>query len=369
MPIQNIYEQIQNEDIKFIHLDKSDYHIPIYNPTNHYLDLTSSHYYQGLLILRHYIKLISDYYFSRIVDAKNIDLFMLTPSISSPMGPGSDSEAVIIKFGNLETFLVDSSQFGFEPLLMNGLERLYCYLPSMRGENPDIRHLNQFYHCEAEILGTLDDIIWVVEKYIKTLCEAIQNFENLLHKISNDSTKTMKILSSIVEIHEFPKLTFTQAVNLLEQSGNKNLVNYTDFGRDITAIGETKLARILNIKTPFWITHFDRDRVPFYQKPMGDCVLNADLIFPPLLNNSFGGEIVGAGQRQNNVSEMYNSLARQNLSHSPYEWYINLRRQPNYKITSGFGMGIERFITWILARSDIKEAIIYPRLKNVKTIP
>ena len=71
------------------------------------------------------------------------------------MGPGSDSEVIPIKFGKYNSFLVDSSQFGFEPLLLNKLDKVYCYLPSMRGENPDKRHLNQFFHCEAEIKGTL----------------------------------------------------------------------------------------------------------------------------------------------------------------------------------------------------------------------
>ena len=68
--------------------------------------------------LRDIIKLTTDFYFKDIVEAKNIDLFMLTTSVSSPMGHGSDSEAIAIKFGNLETNLVDSSQFGFEPLLL-----------------------------------------------------------------------------------------------------------------------------------------------------------------------------------------------------------------------------------------------------------
>lgn len=75
---------------------------------------------------------------------------MLTPSVSSPTGPISDSEVIKIKFGKYDSYLVDSSQFGFEPLLLNRLDRVYCYLPSMRGENPDKRHLNQFFHCEPK---------------------------------------------------------------------------------------------------------------------------------------------------------------------------------------------------------------------------
>lgn len=62
-------------------------------------------------------------------------------------------------------------------------------------------------------------------------------------------------------------------------------------------------------------------------------------------------------------------LRRQNISPKNYSWYIGLRTMPNYKTTSGFGLGIERFIAWVLGLNDIKYATIYPRLKNIKITP
>jgi asparaginyl-tRNA synthetase len=82
-----------------------------------------------------------------------MDLFLMTSSVSSPSGPGSDSESIALTFGGHNTYLTDSSQFGFEPVLIGGIPRAYCYLASMRGEDPDKRHLNQFYHCEYEAQG------------------------------------------------------------------------------------------------------------------------------------------------------------------------------------------------------------------------
>jgi asparaginyl-tRNA synthetase len=94
------------------------------------------------------------------------------------------------------------------------------------------------------------------------------------------------------------------------------------------------------------------------------------LLFPPIIKDAFGGEVVGSGQRQDNVEEMHESLKRQkNISSRSYAWYIDLRRQPNYTITSGFGLGVERFIAWALAKDDIKKVIPYPRLKNTVTFP
>jgi len=87
------------------------------------------------------------------------------------------------------------------------------------------------------------------------------------------------------------------------------------------------------------------------------------------LENSFGGEIVGAGQRQDSSLEMMESLKRQGLVIDSYQWYADLRDQHGYQTTSGFGLGVERFLTWILAKDDIKNVIFYPRLKNIHTTP
>ncbi|BAY87850.1 asparaginyl-tRNA synthetase (plasmid) [Calothrix parasitica NIES-267] len=360
-----------NTDNQKITEDK-DFNFPEYKPTEHYLELTKAKYYKALLILRHYIKVVSDYYFGVELSAKNIDLFMLTPSISSPMGSGSDSEPIPIQFGKLDTFLTDSSQFGFEPLLMNGLDKVYCYLPSMRGEDSDKRHLNQFFHCEAEIIGTLEELLPIVENYIKKLAATLLEMPDIISKISKNPNRSLLVLKQLSESRSFSRLSFDEAVKLLVDNGYSNMINFTPTGRDISAQGEVKLMELLKTDLPVWITNYDRDRVPFYQKPSAaysDKVINADLIFPSLIKNSFGGEIVGAGQRQDKVEEMYQSLERQEVGSESYEWYINLRRLEDYQTTSGFGIGIERFITWALCRDDIKEAIVYPRLKDVKTLP
>lgn len=364
--------QIGDDDLEFKGGDPKSFILPEYNSKTHYLELTRSDYFQALITLRHYIKTISDYYFGVEQKAKNIDLFMLTLSISSPMGPGSDSEAIPIKFGKYNSNLVDSSQFGFEPLLLNGIDKVYCYLPSMRGENPDKRHLNQFFHCEAEIKGSVEQLTPIIEGYVKVLSEVLLLMPNILEKISLDYKETLSGLNEILESKEFPEITFNEAIDALVESGNKNLINFTELGHDISSDGEIKLAEIFNFKTPFWVRNYDRDRVSFYQKPDpkdSDKVINADLIFPPIVKDSFGGEIVGCGQRQDNAQEMIDSLSRQGIESEPYEWYIDLRNLPNYETMSGFGLGIERFIIWSLCRDDIKDAIPYPRLKNIKTFP
>jgi len=253
--------------------------MPVYTPSIYYKDIASSNYFYALLTLRHYIKFTSDYYFGLKLGAKNVDLFMMTPSVSSPMGPGSDSEPIKIRFGKLETFLVDSSQFGFEPILLNNFDKVYCYLPSMRGEDPDNRHLNQFFHCEAEIKGALTDIIPIIEGYIKSLCKTVLLLNNIVDRISTNGEITKKNKKKIVSLKSF----------VLIKNGKKKYINFTRHGRDITSKGEIELMRILQLDTPIWIKYFDRDRVPFYQKPdlkNKDKTINADLLFPPLIEGA-----------------------------------------------------------------------------------
>ena len=360
-------------DDKYFKNQRVNYEMPIYHPKNHYKHLSISPYYHALIVLRHYIKISSDYFFGVEENAKNIDLFMFTPSVSSPIGPGSDSEPIPFKFGKLDTFLVDSSQFGFEPLLLNGVDKVYCYLPSMRGEDCDHRHLNQFYHCEMEMRGELQSLISIIERYVKILAETILLMKYIVLQISQNYHKSIYYLENIITANKFPVVNFDNAVDLLVKNKKEYLVNFTDHGNDIFGKGENELMKILKIKTPVWIKNFDRDRSPFYQKPdpkNPNKTINADLLFPPILNGAFGGEIVGAGQRQDDPDEMYESLKRQgNISSKPYEWYIDLRRQKNYKSTSGFGLGIERFIAWSLGKKNIRDVIIYPRLKNIETYP
>lgn len=366
---EKILENAKSDTSRFVKMTgQSNLRPPLYNAESYVEDVVKDKYFSALTIVRHYVKLTSDAYWSE-VGAFNIDLFMLTPSASSPMGPGSDSEVVSIQFGEYNTNLTDSSQFGFEPLMFH-LDKAYCYLPSMRGENPDARHLNQFFHCEAEMVGTLDELLPLVEEYVQALVKTCLELTPIIELMSVDFSKTKRALENIINAKDFNKKTFGEAYSWLQN--NPSFYSVSNFGRNITNSGEVALVQEMGDGLPMWLSNYDRDTVPFYQKPNPkdtDSVINADLLFAPIIEGGFGGEIVGSGQRQDNPEEIAESLERQGIGAEPYEWYINLRRQPNYKITSGFGLGIERFIAWALGYPDIKDVIHYPRLKNVKTLP
>ncbi len=345
---------------------------PELDPTQYYKQIVTHPYFRALIYLRHEIRAISDAYFSNQVGAKNVDLFLMTNSISSPFGPGSDSEPIPITFGGLNSYLVDSSQFGFEPILVSGIPKAYCYLASMRGEDPDKRHLNQFYHCEYEAQENFEEARDVAEQYVRTLMRLIKLMPNAIERMAISPEKTKEVIEKSLSVKKFPEITFDEAINLLSENGGPGLFRTSKHGGDITPLGEQALLNILNLKTPLWVKYYPRNRVPFYQKPIKNNdtrVLNADLLCPSVIENGFGGEILGMGQRQNKIDEIYESVRRQNMNIKPYEWYVDLRRMPKYKTTSGFGLGIERFISWVLGLDSIHKAIVYPRMKKIKMNP
>lgn len=345
---------------------------PELNTEKYYLDVAQNPYFKYISIFRHYVHLMSDAYFADKIGARHIDLFLMTSSVSSPMGPGSDSVPIDLNFGGYHTYLTDSSQFGFEPILIGGIPRAYCYLPSMRGEDPDKRHLNQFYHCEYEAQDSFEVVQGVAEGYVRALSSLVCAMPNLVRILSQDSDATLAAAQAIVSEGAFRKIAFSEAEKLLREHGYSDDIKVNEHGNDITSAGETHLLQILGGNTPVWLTELYRDRVPFYQKPLSnnsDLTYTGDLLAPPLIENGFGGEVVGMGARQDLPDEMYASLKRQGVSSAPYEWYIDIRRLPNYKQTAGFGLGIERYISWMLGYDSIYKAILYPRMKGGKMNP
>ncbi len=340
-----------------------------YNPDNHIKDLTKDSFYRNLILLRNLVSLSCDAYFQKLNSPK-VDLFLITQGVSSPTGKGSDSVPIPFEFGSKHAYLVDSAQFGMEPLVQKSFDMVYCYLPSFRGEDPDDRHLNQFFHCEAELRGKLEDAMNIAEGLVKSICgKVLESYDkNVFSFKKNNFGEIKKGLN-----RKFKIVTFDEAEDILTKKGFGKLIEQHDFGRVLTREGEIKLAEILSKdNTPFWVIKYDRDTVAFYQKPDPDNinkVLNADLIFPSI-NGGFGGEILGCGQRQDNKNELITSMKRQNVrNNGNYDWYLDLRLNSGYKSTAGFGMGIERLIAWMLGLPSIVDCILYPVLKDhVNTI-
>lgn len=265
-----------------------------------------------------------------------------TGTISSPMGLGSDSIPVKISIDGHETYLADSMQFLLEYGCRIFKKGCWYIMPTFRGEEVDSRHLKQFFHSEAEIPGNLEDIINLAENYIKYLVTKIQNLLGERRHLS-------RILG-----HEIPKITFDEAAKIISD----DKIEHHETWRNLTREGEKDLIQYFG--GPVWITHYDKDAVPFYQFSKNGKASNADLLMGI-------GETVGCGERWKNADEVLNALRYHEIDEFKYQWYIEMKKSFPLK-TSGFGMGIERFLLFILEKNDIRDIQVFRRFNDGKDI-
>lgn len=286
-----------------------------------------------------------------------------TGSISSPMGRGSDSLPVKVNLEGIDTYLADSMQFLLEYGCRLNEKGVYYVMPSFRGEKADERHLCQFYHSEAEIPGNLEDVINLVEEYVKYLSKKIlENFKEELEKAIGDVSHIEKIANYK---GNFPRITFNQAEQALKEKFGDNLndyIEYNDGWRNITRKAEQELIKIYD--GIVWIINYDILAVPFYQKfdnDLAGTTKNADLLFGI-------GETVGCGERHQNDMDLLKSMKLHEVDKEEYEWYIKLKEKYPLQ-TAGFGMGIERYLMWVLKASDIRNMQICLRFNGKNILP
>ena len=328
----------------------------------------------------HYIKALDTDWYRMLVKLQNllsvetmkkkkkkgidaIHLPVTTGSISSPMGRGSDSSPVKINLQGVDTYLADSMQFLLEYGCRLVDKGAYYIMPSFRGEKADERHLCQFYHSEAEIKGDLNDVITLIEQYIKHLSKQI------IKKLGSDLKDMIGDISHIEKIANykghFPRLTFDEAEEELKKHHQKDIkkyIEYNDGWRNITRLGEQEIMKYHD--GIVWITNYDILAVPFYQKYDSKLVgttKNADLLMGI-------GETVGCGERHSNYDEIKDSLKQHEVSEKEYKWYVTMKKEKPLN-TAGFGMGTERFFMWVLKCDDIRNMQICPRFNGKNIIP
>ncbi|NUP41194.1 MAG: asparaginase [Streptomyces sp.] len=274
-------------------------------------------------------------------------------SVSSPMGLGSDSLPVRIDLLGEEVYLADSMQFQLEFMLRHGLDGAYYVMPSFRGEEADETHLNQFFHSEAEIRGGLDEVMELVEKYLFSMTERLlgQPVGAEIEKVAGG----LDHLRSFVGKSSLPRVTFAESVKLLGSDC------FDTRGADIPVITRKgELALIERFGGAVWLTHPPHLSVPFYQRldaqGRAEC---ADLLLGV-------GEVVGCGARHLNGDEVVQALRLHEIEPAEYSWYVEMK-ETHPLATAGFGLGIERYVLWLLNHRDIRDLHVMPRIKGLPT--
>ncbi|PCH53986.1 MAG: asparaginase [Flavobacteriaceae bacterium] len=316
------------------------------DPISGWKRVLSHPWYRHLTTIRHHQYLTTIRHFEK--DGFTLLLPpMSTGSISSPMGYGSDSMPVQVELQGARTYLADSQQFALEFGCRIHPQGVFYAMPCFRGEPTDSTHLPEFYHAECEIPGELPDAMNRAAALVHEVTAAVlETCPEELHALAG----ALNHAEALVECkRDFPRMRMDEA--LRDLGTDEALVQLHPAGFAVpTSAGEQELTRRHGGPSrALWLTHFHRLAVPFYQarEPGSDCAMNADLLLG-------GVEVVGAGQRHADADSLRAALEYRRNPVEPYAWYLELRDEYPLQ-TSGFGMGLERYLMWLLQHDDIRD--------------
>lgn len=259
-------------------------------------------------------------------------------------------------FFGKQTSLTVSGQLEGELGAM-ALGEIYTFGPTFRAENSNTpRHLAEFWMIEPEMaFYEIEDNMVLAEDFIKYLVRyALENCMDDL-KFLNDMFDNELIgrLESVVKT-EFVRLTYTEGIKILEQSGAK-FEFPVSWGVDLQSEHERYLVE-KHFKRPVIMTDYPKDIKAFYMKQNDDgkTVRGMDVLFPKI------GEIIGGSEREASLEKLEARINELGMSHSTLEWYLDTRRFGSAP-HSGFGLGFERLLLFVTGMSNIRDVIPFPR--------
>ncbi len=252
-------------------------------------------------------------------------------------------------FGKKDVFLAQTWQLYAEPAIF-ALEKIYTISPSFRAEpSKTSRHLTEYWHAEMELAwSTFKDIQDYGEKLIKHVIKRVLE-KNLpdLEVLGRDVKKLEPSLKK-----PFVRMTYTEALKILKDKCKVDI----EWGKDLRTIEEDNLSKLHD--TFIICTHYPKAVKAFYmiEEPKDPrTVQGCDFIAPEGY-----GEIIGGSQREHDIEKIKQRLLEQGEDLKAYEFYLDTRRYGSVP-HGGFGMGVERLVSWICGLDNIKDAIAFPR--------
>lgn len=230
--------------------------------------------------------------------------------------------------------------------------KVFTFGPTFRAEKSKTRrHLTEFWMVEPEMaFATQEESLEVQEQYVAYLVQSVlDNCDYALDVLERDK----ELLKKYTQL-PFPRISYDEAIDLLQKNDFD-----VEWGVDFGSPEETFIAN--QYEQPVFILNYPKDIKPFYMPlhpDRDDVVLCADLIAPEGY-----GEVIGGSQRESDFDTLKENIINFGLDAEDYDWYLDLRRYGSVT-TSGFGLGLERAVTWITGTKHIRESIPFPRLLN-----
>ena len=254
------------------------------------------------------------------------------------------------------TNLTVSGQLNGETFAM-AFRNIYTFGPTFRAENSNTtRHAAEFWMIEPEMaFADLDDLLRLEEDMLKYIIsyvlehapEEMAFFNQFLDKGLLDR------LNNVLN-NDFGRITYTEAVELLQQHNDK-FEYKVEWGCDLQTEHERYLTEVI-FKKPVFVTDYPKDIKAFYMKlnPDGKTVAAVDCLVPGV------GEITGGSQREDNYEVLKSRIEELGMNPEDYGFYMDLRKYGSCR-HAGFGLGFERCVMYLTGIGNIRDAIPFPR--------
>jgi asparaginyl-tRNA synthetase len=271
----------------------------------------------------------------------------VTPPIITGVAPEDSTTLFQVKYFDRIAYLSQSAQFYLESLIYS-LEKVWSLTPSFRAEKSRTpRHLAEYWHLEMEAAWLENEDNMKVQEQLITamLHNAATECPDELRLMKRDPAALMKIQAP------FDRMQYGEAMEYLQKKGHD-----ISWGSDLGAVEERTLT--IDREIPVFIVNYPKELKPFYMKENPDdtkTYKNSDLLAPEGY-----GEIVGGSERETNYELLLERLREKGESLDNYKWYLDLRKYGSVP-HSGFGLGMERIVTWVCKMDHIRDSTPYPR--------
>lgn len=297
----------------------------------------------AILRIRHeVVKAVRDYF-----DSNGFTLCD-TPIFTPAACEGTTTLFEVDYFEDEKVYLTQSGQLYNEATAM-AMGKVYTFGPTFRAEKSKTRrHLTEFWMVEPEMAyATLDDVKRVAEEMLCfVVARVLENKRAELAVLERDVTKLESVKPP------FPRISYDEAVKTLQAKGSN-----IQWGGDFGGTDETLLSE--GYDRPILVDRYPSEIKAFYFQPDPDrseVALGVDVLAPEGY-----GEIIGGGQRIHDLALLEKRIEEHKLPKDAFNWYLDLRRFGSVP-HAGFGMGIERCVTWICGIDHLRETIPFPRM-------
>jgi len=252
-------------------------------------------------------------------------------------------------FGS-RAYLTQSGQLYMEASAM-AFSKVYCFGPTFRAEKSKTRrHLTEFWMIEPEVAFLdLDGDMDLAEDFVSFIVKRVlKNRWAELEKLERNLEPLEKIGKP------FPRISYDEAVEILK----KNNIDF-EYGSDFGGADETVISQAFD--SPVMVHRYPAQIKAFYMKD--DPRDSSKALCLDMLAPEGYGEIIGGGQREDDLAVLEGKIKAHDLPTEAFDWYLDLRRYGTVP-HAGFGMGIERTVAWLCGLSHIRETIPFPRLMH-----